>query len=242
MKSVVIAALAASAVTGATVLHWPRSAQPPPLVTSEHLASAGNDTLDLRKVIDQQQAQIEELRSTIARLEHRAYSEAPSVDEASLPTPVTSRAARSSIRTPDKENLLDAGLSEAQAATVSTLVSGDADAEQSPENLRNEIVSQLGEGAYDGYLYATGQSNRLIVSSTTNSETGIESGDRLHSLDGQRIYSTNDLKAGIASDQAADWLSLTVERNGEPVMLYIPRDNIGFRVERLRVNPVEPAG
>lgn len=111
----------------------------------------------------------------------------------------------------------------------------------SPENLRNEIVSQLGEGAYDGYLYATGQSNRLVVSSTTTSETGIESGDRLHMLDGQRIYSINDLKAGI-SDQAADWLSLTVERNGEPVMLYIPRDNIGFRVERLRVNPVEPAG
>jgi hypothetical protein len=160
---------------------------------SNHTSAVASCNINYNpKVIDQQQAQIEELRSTIARLEHRAYSEALSIGEASdSPAPVTSRTARSSIRTPDKENLLDAGLSEAQVATVSLLASGNADAEQSPENLRNEIVSQLGEGAYDGYLYATGQSNRLVVSSTTTNETGIESGYRLHSLDGQRIYSTN---------------------------------------------------
>jgi hypothetical protein len=216
--------------------------------------SIGNHSRDLQKVVDQQQAQIEELRSTIARLEQPVYSEANRIGEVSRPVlshaseyaaPKPVQTAGPTIRTPDNAKLLEAGLTEAQAAAVTQLATGTgrySDSEPAPENLRNEIVSQLGEEAYDGYLYATGQSNRLVVSSTATSETGIESGDRLHSLDGQRIYSTNDLKAGISSDQAADWLSLTVERNGEAVMLYIPKDNIGFRVERQRVNPVEPAG
>ena len=103
------------------------------------------------------------------------------------------------------------------------------------------LKDQLGESAYDAYLFASGQSNRVAVSSVLATApagaAGIEPGDHILSYDNQRIYSGFELRQATTGGNASDSVPVEVERDGEILEFYLIRGPLGIRMNSVSVAP-----
>ncbi len=103
------------------------------------------------------------------------------------------------------------------------------------------IADDLGEDAYDRYLYATGQPNRLSVLSVIRKSpaeaNGIEAGDVFYSYAGARIYNSFDLRNATSDGAAGELVTVEVLRNNSVVQLYVPRGPLGVQLENRSVAP-----
>lgn len=103
-------------------------------------------------------------------------------------------------------------------------------------SLRETLTEDYGEAAYDRYLYATGQPNRVIVRSTLQGSpaevAGIRNGDTLYAVDDTRVYANADLLRIAASGDVGEQIPVTVLRDGERLNLYIPRGPLGLTSRR----------
>lgn len=103
------------------------------------------------------------------------------------------------------------------------------------------LKDQLGESAYDAYLYASGQSNRVAVSSVLATApagaAGIQSGDHILRYDNQRIYSGFELRQATTGGNASDSVAVEVERDGEFFEFYLARGPLGIRMNSVSVAP-----
>ena len=112
---------------------------------------------------------------------------------------------------------------------------------QTLESREDELRERLGESAYDAYLYASGQTNRVAVSSVLATaqagQAGIKSGDHILRYDSQRIYNWMDLRAATTSGNITDTVPVEVERDGETLQFYLARGPLGIRMDALRVAP-----
>lgn len=130
-----------------------------------------------------------------------------------------------------------------QAAT-----SGDPDVQRAARDARRQLPAdsaaireEFGDSAYDSYLYASGQANRVEVSSVLRSSTavdaGIEPGDYLRSLDGQPLYNVRDLTARIREGSPEETYALSLERNGQTIEVWVPGGPLGVRVTGAAIEP-----
>lgn len=105
----------------------------------------------------------------------------------------------------------------------------------------DELKNRLGESAYDAYLYASGQSNRVAVTSVLASApagtAGILAGDQIIRYDNQRIYDWQDLREATASGNMNETVAVEVERNGETMQFYLARGPLGIRMNSVSVEP-----
>jgi len=103
------------------------------------------------------------------------------------------------------------------------------------------IADELGYRAYDRYLYATGQPNRLSVSSVIRKspaeESGIRSGDIFYSYAGTRVYDSSDLRNASSNGNAGASVAVEVLRDDSIIELYIPRGPLGVQLENDSVRP-----
>ncbi len=103
-------------------------------------------------------------------------------------------------------------------------------------SIRESLTRDYGEAAFDRYLYATGQPNRVIVRSTLQGSpaevAGIRNGDTLYAVDDTRVYANADLLRIAASGAAGEQIPVTVLRDGERLNLYIPRGPLGLTSRR----------
>lgn len=111
------------------------------------------------------------------------------------------------------------------------------------EQESNVIREELGESKYDEYLYASGQFNRIKVSSilaqSPAEQAGLKSDDIILSYDNSRVYSWSDLTTQTAAGNPGDTVEVNVLRNGVVSKVYIPRGPMGIRLESMRVDPNE---
>jgi hypothetical protein len=109
------------------------------------------------------------------------------------------------------------------------------------ESREDELRERLGESAYDAYLYASGQTNRVAVTSVLASaqagQAGIKSGDHIIRYDSQRIYNWMDLRSATTGGDISDTVQVEVERDGETLEFYLARGPLGIRMDSLRVAP-----
>jgi len=109
------------------------------------------------------------------------------------------------------------------------------------ESREDELRERLGESAYDAYLYASGQTNRVAVTSVLASaqagQAGIKSGDHILRYDNQHIYNWMDLRSATTSGDISDTVRVEVERDGETLEFYLARGPLGIRMDALRVAP-----
>ncbi|MDH3387295.1 MAG: PDZ domain-containing protein, partial [Gammaproteobacteria bacterium] len=109
--------------------------------------------------------------------------------------------------------------------------------DSSEESLRE----QLGDSAYDAYLYASGQPNRVAVTSVLASaqagQAGIVAGDHILRYDSQRIYNWRDLRTATTSGDITDVVEVEIERDGETLRFYLARGPLGIRMDSLSVAP-----
>ena len=109
------------------------------------------------------------------------------------------------------------------------------------DDKEESLRDQLGESAYDAYLYASGQSNRVAVTSVLASapagQAGIEAGDHILRYDNQRVYNWRDLRTATTSGDISDVVEIEVDRDGETLQFYLARGPLGIRMDSLSVAP-----
>jgi predicted metalloprotease with PDZ domain len=109
------------------------------------------------------------------------------------------------------------------------------------DDKEESLRDQLGESAYDAYLYASGQSNRVAVTSVLASapagQAGIEAGDHILRYDNQRVYNWRDLRTATTSGEISDVVEVEVDRDGETLQFYLARGPLGIRMDSLSVAP-----
>jgi len=112
---------------------------------------------------------------------------------------------------------------------------------QSLNDEEDALKDRLGESAYDAYLYASGQPNRVAVSSVLATApagaAGIQSGDHILRYDNQRIYSGFELRQATTGGNASDSVRVEVERDGEILEFYLARGPLGIRMNSVSVAP-----
>ena len=109
------------------------------------------------------------------------------------------------------------------------------------DDKEESLRDQLGESAYDAYLYASGQSNRVavtsVLASAQASQAGIEAGDHILRYDNQRVYNWQDLRTATTSGDISDVVEVEVDRDGETLQFYLARGPLGIRMDSLSVAP-----
>jgi len=112
---------------------------------------------------------------------------------------------------------------------------------QTLDNRELALREQLGDAAYDAYLYAAGRPNRLVVTSVLESaqagQAGIVSGDRIISYDNRRIYNWRDLREAMAGGSLTDTVEIEVERDGDNLQFYLARGPLGVRTDSQSLAP-----
>lgn len=102
-------------------------------------------------------------------------------------------------------------------------------------------LNQLDEADYDAYLFASGQPNRVKVTSVLESSqagtAGIQPGDHIVRYDNERIYSGFELRTATSAGDINESVAVEVERDGEILELYLVRGPLGIRMNSVSVAP-----
>jgi hypothetical protein len=103
------------------------------------------------------------------------------------------------------------------------------------------IRQEVGDEHYDRYLFASGQTNRIRISSvmTTSAaeNAGISDGDVLVSYAQQRIFTFSDLQTASSQGVRDEPVFITIIRDDREMSLTIPRGPLGVQLIPTRVNP-----
>ena len=109
------------------------------------------------------------------------------------------------------------------------------------EDREAALKERLGEAGYDAYLYASGQPNRVAVTSLLASapaaQAGIEAGDHILRYDNQRVYNWFELREATTGGDIGDTVSVEVERDGQTLQFYLARGPLGIRMNSLSIAP-----
>ncbi len=103
------------------------------------------------------------------------------------------------------------------------------------------LRADIGPAAYDRFLFATGQPNRVVINAVIDSSpahvTGLQPGDTIVTYDGNPIYSVNDLRTATTAGEPDVPVVLEVNRGGQLVELEIARGPLGVTLNPTRVEP-----
>lgn len=110
----------------------------------------------------------------------------------------------------------------------------------------DSIRLELGDDAYDRYLFVSGRPNRttvgLVIATSPAERAGFQPGDVIRSYGGERVFSSAQLiKLRSAGDKG---VSVIVEiiRDGELMQITIPRGPMGIQSRPDVVDPNAPGG
>ena len=105
-------------------------------------------------------------------------------------------------------------------------------------SLRNEI----GDDAYDRYLYQTGQNNRVQVSSvmlgSPAEQTGIQQNDIILSYDNQKVFDWHEVRRVTTKGELGEYVMVDVLRDGQIINLMLPRGPLGVKLDSTRMEPL----
>ena len=103
------------------------------------------------------------------------------------------------------------------------------------------FLEQLDEADYEAYLFASGQPNRVAISSVLESAqagvAGIQTGDHILRYDNQRIYNGFDLRQATSAGTIGDTVTVEVERDGNVLEFYLERGPLGVRLDSVSIEP-----
>ncbi len=105
------------------------------------------------------------------------------------------------------------------------------------------LRSEIGDNAYDRYLYTLGQANRVVVTSvipgSPAEQAGIQNDDIILDYDHKRIFSWSELRDATSEGELGDYVPLNVQRKNTRISLLIPRGPLGVRMGSKRYNPAD---
>ncbi len=109
------------------------------------------------------------------------------------------------------------------------------------EAQRTSIRDELGDDAFDRYLFALGRTNRVIVNDvmfdSVAENVGLETGDLIISYGEHRIFEPNELVAKTSEGTVGDGVTVEVMRNGKRFEIEVPRGPLGLRIGSTQDHP-----
>jgi C-terminal processing protease CtpA/Prc len=104
-----------------------------------------------------------------------------------------------------------------------------------------ELRDEIGDDAYDQYLYATGQHNRVKIASvmmgSPAEQAGLKTGDMILGYNDRPMFSWNELQGATTQGERGEYVNVSVIRNGQLMNLWVPRGPLGVRLGTVRVRP-----
>ncbi|MBI3775188.1 MAG: PDZ domain-containing protein [Gammaproteobacteria bacterium] len=109
------------------------------------------------------------------------------------------------------------------------------------EGRKQDINNSLGDDGYDAYLYATNQSNRVVIRDMLQGSpakaAGLLPGDVVLSYDHKRMFATGDLQKATAGGKAGETVAVEILRNGQAMTLYLTRGPLGVYLDADSAKP-----
>ena len=103
------------------------------------------------------------------------------------------------------------------------------------------LREELGDAAYDRYLYATGEDNRVrvdsIIPGSVAELAGLQPGDLIESYAGQALFGYADLRDATAGGERGELVRVQVQRNGRTLDLNLSRGPLGVQLDSARAEP-----
>lgn len=103
------------------------------------------------------------------------------------------------------------------------------------------LRQEIGDEAYDRYLYATKQSNRIVVTSVIQGspaeQADIRQGDIILSYDNARLFSWSELSKATTQGELGEYVAASIQRDGLIINLWLPRGPLGVRLGATRGDP-----
>ena len=109
-----------------------------------------------------------------------------------------------------------------------------------PGNLQN-LRGQMDGETFARYLYALGRPNQVriqrVLSGSQAETAGLQDGDVLVQVDGQRIYTPDEVRQASTEQDSNDMVAVEVLRDGRRIQAYIPRGPFGISMASDSVRP-----
>ncbi|MFK7852634.1 MAG: PDZ domain-containing protein [Granulosicoccus sp.] len=109
------------------------------------------------------------------------------------------------------------------------------------EDQRVNLREELGESAYDEYLFESGSNNRVGINSVINGSAaqlaGLQVGDVVMSYANERIFNTRELQASTRSGSRGEYVQVSFKRDGQMLSADLPRGPLGVTLRGTREAP-----
>lgn len=109
------------------------------------------------------------------------------------------------------------------------------------ESASGDLRAELGDEAFDRYLYASDRPNRIRVQSLIDgspaAEAGVRAGDVILSYGEQRILLFGDLTRATTAGEAGTLVRVRLQRGDSRLDVFVPRGPLGVRLGSLTMEP-----
>lgn len=109
------------------------------------------------------------------------------------------------------------------------------------EEQRVDLREELGDSAYDAYLFESGRNNRVGIASVINGSAaqlaGLQVGDVVISYANERIFNTRELQASTRSGSRGEYVQVSFKRDGQMLSTDLPRGPLGVTLRGSREEP-----
>lgn len=103
------------------------------------------------------------------------------------------------------------------------------------------LRAEIGDEAYDRFLYLIGQPNRVVIDSIIDDSpaqlAGLQAGDVVVDYADGRIFSWVDLRDATRAGQRDEYVLLRVQRDDQLLELSVPRGPLGVRMDTEQIDP-----
>ncbi len=113
-------------------------------------------------------------------------------------------------------------------------------------NDQNPIRRELGDDAYDRYLFASGRPNRVavanVIETSAAERVGLREGDVILSYGGERLFETGQLINLRSAGVRGEPVNLEIIRDGQFMRITMPRGAMGINTQPEVMDPGVPPG